>query len=290
MSQFPHDDFAKSYLKEVLKGIGRAVPNRSLKAETRTADLWFRMKSKPSASARKALGLLGRIVVKDALIEVFRNAAPPVEIRNCKSKLSFLEVELIRRATRRGKSLREADLPILILLMPTCSLRIRRGFSVTPTPTPGVYKFPEMERTVLVVLHQLPKTKDTVWLRMLGRASFQQQAINDFVGMSAPAALTDTVTELLADYRAILEAQGRLTEEEEELIMNLSAAYQKKKQEWLEEGKEEGKKEGEREGKKEGIIQVALNLLQEGFTLDLIAKATKLSIAEIERLRSSLES
>ena len=104
--------------------------------------------------------------------------------------------------------------------------------------------------------------------------------------MSAPAALTDTVTELLADYRAILEAQGRLTEEEEELIMNLSAAYQKKKQEWLEEGKEEGKEEGIILG----VNQVALNLLQEGFTLDLIAKATKLSIAEIERLRSSLES
>jgi predicted transposase/invertase (TIGR01784 family) len=147
-----------------------------------------------------------------------------------------------------------------------------------------------MERTVLVVLHQLPKTKDTVWLRMLGRASFQQQAINDFVGMSAPAALTDTVTELLANYRAILEAQGRLTEEEEELIMNLSAAYQKKKQEWLEEGKEEGEREGKKEGIILGVNQVALNLLQEGFTLDLIAKATKLSIAEIERLRSSLES
>ena len=86
MSQFPHDDFAKSYLKEVLKGIGRAVPNRALKAETRTADLWFRMKAKPSASARKALGLLGRIVVRDALIEVFRNAATaplPRTLCNC---------------------------------------------------------------------------------------------------------------------------------------------------------------------------------------------------------------
>ncbi|MCX5964781.1 MAG: hypothetical protein NT070_17075 [Cyanobacteria bacterium] len=39
-----------------------------------------------------------------------------------------------------------------------------------------------------------------------------------------------------------------------------------------------------------GVNQVALNLLQEGFTLDVIAKATNLTIAEIERLRSSLES
>ena len=281
MSQFPHDDFAKSYLKEVLKGVGRAVPNYPLKAETRTADLWFRIKSKPSASARKALGLLGRIVTRDAFIEVFRNAAPPIEIRNCKSKLSLLEVELIRRAARRNKKLKEADLPLLILLMPTCSLRIRRGFSVTPTPTPGVYNFPEMERTILVVLHQLPKTRDTIWLRILGRASFQQQAINDFVETAAPAALTDVVTELLADYRAILEERGRLTNEEEELIMNLSAAYQKKKQEWLDEGKEEGVVLA--------INQVALSLIHEGFSSEIIAKATKLTVIEVEKLRSALD-
>ena len=36
----------------------------------------------------------------DSLIEVFRNAAPHVEIRNCQSKLSFLETELIGRAAR----------------------------------------------------------------------------------------------------------------------------------------------------------------------------------------------
>ena len=174
--------------------------------------------------------------------------------------------------------------------MPTCSLRIRRGFSVIPTPTPGVYDFAEMDRTILIVLHQLPKTKDTIWLRMLGRASFQQQAINDFIETSAPAALTDTVTELLADYRAILEAQGRLTEEEEELIMNLSAAYQRKKEEWFKEGKDEGKDEGKKEGVVLGVNQVALNLLREGFTLDVIAKATNLTIAEIEVLQLPSES
>ena len=67
--------------------------------------------------------------------------------------------------------------------------------------------------------------------------------------------------------------------------MNLSAAYQKKKQEWLDEGKEEGKEEGV----VLGINQVALSLIHEGFSSEIIAKATKLTIVEIEKLRSSLD-
>ena len=51
--------------------------------------------------------------------------------------------------------------------------------------------------------------------------------------------------------------------------MNLSAAYLKKREEWREEGK----------------LEVAINLLQEGSTLDLIIRATGLSIETIESLR-----
>jgi hypothetical protein len=34
MSKFPHDDFAKAYLMELLNTIGKATPNRPFKAET----------------------------------------------------------------------------------------------------------------------------------------------------------------------------------------------------------------------------------------------------------------
>jgi predicted HTH domain antitoxin len=52
--------------------------------------------------------------------------------------------------------------------------------------------------------------------------------------------------------------------------MNLSAAYLKKREEWKEEGK----------------LEVAINLLREGATLDLIVRATGLPIETIESLRS----
>lgn len=45
MSEFPHDDFAKAYLSELLRVIGTVQPNFSLKGETRIADLWFEAKT-----------------------------------------------------------------------------------------------------------------------------------------------------------------------------------------------------------------------------------------------------
>jgi hypothetical protein len=59
MSNFPHDDFAKAYLVELLSIIGKAIPNRPFKAETLFADLWFEPKA-TSDGERAQLGLLGQ--------------------------------------------------------------------------------------------------------------------------------------------------------------------------------------------------------------------------------------
>jgi hypothetical protein len=271
MSKFPHDDFAKAYLTELLNTIGKATPNRPLKVETRVADLWFELNPQSQAQ-RQQLGLLGELLTRNALIEVFRNPATPVEIRACEGKLSFLEADLIRKAKRRKRYLTEAELPHLWLLMPTASAEIRNGFAVTPTSTQGVYDFPSLQRAGLIVVHQLPKTPETLWLRILGRAGEQRKAIEEFSQQPPQSLLYASIEELLADYRAALESRQPLTPEEEELIMNLSEAYLKKRQEW----------------KQEGIVEVAINLLREGADPEFVAKTTKLSIETINQLRAEL--
>jgi hypothetical protein len=158
MSKFPHDDFAKAYLTELLSVIGTATPNRPLKSETRIADLWFELN--PNATdQRHELGLLGQLLTRNALIEVFRNPATPLEIRACQSKLSNLEGDLFRKAKRRKQALTEVDLPDLWLIMPTASVEIRDGFGCFPTAIAGIYEFPVLQRTGLIVVHQLAKTE-----------------------------------------------------------------------------------------------------------------------------------
>jgi hypothetical protein len=81
----------------------------------------------------------------------------------------------------------------------------------------------------------------------------------------------------LTNYRTTLEASRSLTPEEEELIMNLSAAYLKKQQEWKEEGRQEGRQELQ--------IQAALNGLREGMLPEILAKMLGMAIEQIEALR-----
>lgn len=48
--------------------------------------------------------------------------------------------------------------------------------------------------------------------------------------------------------------------------------------------KEDGIAEGIEKGREEGIMDVALNMKKLGFDIDIIAKATGLSVEEIEKL------
>ena len=50
------------------------------------------------------------------------------------------------------------------------------------------------------------------------------------------------------------------------------------------EGREEGRKEGREEGERNKSIQIATGMKQEGLDSALIAKLTKLSLEEIEKL------
>jgi hypothetical protein len=71
-----------------------------------------------------------------------------------------------------------------------------------------------------------------------------------------------------------LESRQSLTPEEEDLIMNLSATYLKRKEEWAEEVQ----------------AKIAINLLKEGSTPEFIARTTGLSIESIEKLRDDQRS
>jgi hypothetical protein len=274
MSNFCHDNFAKSYLTELLNTIGKTKPDRRISAEAREGDLWFEITSKAKKN-RTALGLLGKLLTRNSLIEVFRNPATAAEIRACQGKLYAIEAEILRKAK---KTVPEAKLPYLWLIMPTASEEIRQGFGVVTTDTPGVYNFPDLQRAGLIVVHQLPKTEDTIWLRILGREGNQRQAIEEFVQLPTDSDLHANIEELLTDYRAELASLGQtLTPEEEELVMNLSAAYLKKQQEWLQEGREEGIQRKSHD--------VAFAALREGISPELIARLTGLTMAEIEQLR-----
>jgi hypothetical protein len=244
MTRFPHDQFAKDYLEELLKPLGSVQAPRRVAGEVREIDVWFAPSSQPTADPH-VLGLLGRFASSPCLIEPFRNAVTPSQIRSCISKLFDVHADLERQAKREKTSVREAELPMLWILSPTASVPLLDGFKATLDEEnwlAGVYFLGNYLKTALVVIHQLPRTEETLWLRMLGKGTVQKQAISELAALSANHPLRANALLLLANLQANLQTSENLDEEERELIMELSPLVLQ----WREEARQEGRQEGER--------------------------------------------
>ena len=57
----------------------------------------------------------------------------------------------------------------------------------------GVYFIPEGYRTAIVVIHRLPSTAETLWLRILGKGKVQQQAIDELEALSSRTLVKFTI-------------------------------------------------------------------------------------------------
>jgi hypothetical protein len=150
----------------------------------------------------------------------------------------------------------------------------------------GVYFLPLILKTGIVVIHQLPVNEDTLWLRVLGKGGTQKRAVEELVELPERNPFRENLLEILANWRKNLELRDNLSQEEQEVIMNLSPAYLKQREEWKQEGKQEGNLEGQ--------LSLIANLLEGRFgSLDselsgLVEQIAKLSISERTQLLLSL--
>ena len=251
MTRFPHDQFAKQYLEELLTPLGKVQAPRAVAGEVRQIDVFFAPEPQSTADPQ-VLGLLGRFASSTCLLEPLRNAPTPTEVRNCLLKLFELQGELQRKAKRDEERIQEADLPRLWILSPTASATLLDGFRARLDEENwgrGVYFLGEFLRTAIVAIHQLPRTEETLWLRILGKGTTQQQAIEELLALPREQPLRSNALDLLTNIRVNLEASENLDEEGRELFMNLSPLYLQR----LEEAGQQGIQQGRQQGIQEGI-------------------------------------
>ncbi|MFP4101623.1 MAG: hypothetical protein ACLFWZ_13680 [Coleofasciculus sp.] len=204
-----------------------------------------------------------------------------------------------RKARRERTSFPESDWPHLWILSPSCSPRLLDGFGAKLHPSAdwgeGVYFMAKFLKTALIAINQLPVTEDTLWLRVLGKRGTQKQAINELVALPQQNPYRQTILQILANWRITINESDNLSEQDRELLMNLSPAYLKWQEETLEQGKREGIQEGRLEGRLEGQRQMAENFLRVRFgELDpelasTIAPMLQLPPQELTRLLFNLE-
>ncbi|WP_346341785.1 hypothetical protein [[Phormidium] sp. ETS-05] len=86
---------------------------------------------------------------------------------------------------------------------------------------------------------------------MLGRGATQEQAIAELVALPEENAYRRQLLEILANWRINLEINQNVSDEDKELIMNLSPAYLQWREATLQEGMQAGLQTGLQTGRQE---------------------------------------
>lgn len=256
MTRFVYDRFAKDYLKELLAPLGEVETSRDVPGEVREIDVWFTPYPPTERGDAEVLGLLGRFATTPSIFEPFRNAVTSSQIRGCMAKLFDIHASLQRQRQRDNIRLEEDDLPRLWIFSPTVSANILNGFKAEPDLDnwlPGVYFLGESLKTAIVVIHQLPRTQETLWLRILGKGTTQKQAINEIGALPPNHPLRSNAILLLSNLQATIEASQNIDREDRELAMELSPIILKLREEAIMQGVELGLRQGLEQGLQQGI-------------------------------------
>jgi len=286
MTKFPHDQFAKEYLQELLSPLGQVETSKDVTAEVREIDVWFQPTSF-DAEYVQSLGLLGQMAATVAVIEPFRNPVNTEGIFSCVVKLLNSRAKLGRQTNREDQRLEERQLPRLWILTPTASELLLDSFGFrVPEESEGwgrgVYFLTEVWRVGLIAIHQLPRSPETMWLRMLGRGRVQQQAIAELSALPVDSPLRTNALQLLYILQANLQANTPPIpagdDEDQELVMAIAPLFQQH----LEAAKQQGQEEGQRMIL-ESFLQVRFGELDPR-TVALILPISALPVAEFTLL------
>ena len=141
----------------------------------------------------------------------------------------------------------------------------------------GVYFLTEGLGSAVVVIHQLPETPETLWVRLLGRGGTRERAIDELEALPPDNPFRSIALRSLYNLTKNLEALPKKSQEDQEFIMRLAPLYQQDREQALQEGRaeglQEGRAEGLREGRAEGLregeareaVKLVLQLLQHRF-------------------------
>jgi hypothetical protein len=224
MTKFKHDEFAKDLLKAILEPYGRVQIDRVVTNELRKIDVFFTPEG--SAPADPTLQLFWKCAAQGASFEPFRSPVREHEVRSTMGKLFDIHAEMRREAHReKRKPHKTKELPQLWIITPTMSQEKLEDVSAVKGGkawVEGIYLMGKTFRTGVIVVHQLPKTPETVWFRTLGRGKVQQEAIDEIAALPKDSVYRQKVLELFVSLKVNLENSTERDPDEMELLMSLA--------------------------------------------------------------------
>jgi len=236
--------YTKNFFQDIAFSCGKVETGKNVAPEIKELDVCF-TPDNPS-QVPPELGLLGRFLQTPCLFEIYRNPVTLKQLGDCLSKRFDVCQELERQSKRKKEKLRAEDMPRLWILTPTASPRTLEAFSgrMKPDWGEGIYFLAEGLGSAVVVIHQLPETPETLWVRLLGRNGTMKRAIDELEALSEDNPFRAIALKLLYNLSKNLEALPRKSREEQEVIMRLAPLYQQDREKAIQEGRVQGIEQG----------------------------------------------
>ena len=271
-----HDQFVKNILRDALSRACASETEVEVLAATQKIDVYM-VPDPARAAARGHLGLLGELAAEPSLFEPFSETPSLWKLRRCLNKQHTWHHELERRARASGGPPREGreapapevPFPALVVIGPGVPATVLDAYGCRQAG-PGVYHGVWGLALRVVVLSELPRTRATLLLRLLGNGRIFHDALADLARLPADAWEQSIVTPLLVHFQLIEHA----TTEEDPVSAEIRA--------WFEEYQNKLRSEARSEGERSSLLRL-LRVRFGELPAAAVARVEMATMADIER-------
>ena len=185
------------------------------------------------------------MVEGDTGMEVHRNPVTSDELTTCAWKAVELRAEQLRLARRQGEPRATVGEVKVWVLTPTLSKALRRRFGLRAMRgwPRGCLSADRGWSVGVVVMHELPETPPTLWLRLLARGGVQERAFVELDALPESHPMRAVSIRSVLRYVAEAKQTPSPTPEQEEIVMNAQRLVDKWERDAIARGKAEGKAE-----------------------------------------------
>jgi hypothetical protein len=235
----PFDRLGKQMVRDAVDDRCSVESDAEVPANTRRIDLWV-TPLEARASAVDHLGLLGRVTTSGSVtLEFFHNTPSGEELHICLIKHGEFRHFLSRRKTL-------PPLPIQWVISsgrPDAGID-GLGFRPMNGGIRGIYESPPLHCTRLVVVSELPVTRDTILMRLLGAGSVLKLAIAELQTLPAEAPERRLALPVLVRLRLTVPADpAQQTSDDQEFLMDTQDIVETWRREAIQEGVERERKQ-----------------------------------------------
>lgn len=257
------DRLSKDILRNALRPSGTVATELEVPAaDAQAVDTWFEP-SPQHQTERRRMGALGRMAEGPTMFEPFRDTPGLDDMRACLRKQLMLDHGRVLEARKHGQP--RPPFPRLWLVATGRPEGVLAGYRLTSMggwPS-GFYEGGPAEARGVVVLRELPRTRETLLLRLMATGAVLEAAVEELKQL--PLGAWERQVALPALVAARIEmAQNPSDEREQEYLTMTESLYEQWEAATREQGRQEAQRSYEQreaatreQGRQEGQVQEA---------------------------------